>query len=134
MGYSFTLRASRRRTGISCSPISLTLPVSSGARGGQHTEKRPVYSSPALAATTGLADISKAISKVASGQSLTQAEAAEAFALSMSGAATDAQIGALLMGMRVRGDTVQALAGAAIGLRARALRVRAPEGAIDTCG
>ena len=91
-------------------------------------------SSPALAGTTGLADLSKAISKVASGQSLTQAEAAEAFDLIMSGAATDAQIGALLMGMRVRGETVEEIAGAALALRARAIPVRAPEGAIDTCG
>jgi anthranilate phosphoribosyltransferase len=108
--------------------------VSSGAREGQHTEKRPVSSSAALAGTAGLADLSKAVSKVALGQSLTQAEAAEAFDLIMSGAATDAQIGALLMGMRVRGETVEEIAGATLALRARAIPVRAPEGAIDTCG
>lgn len=91
-------------------------------------------SSPVPAGTATLADLSEAISKVASGQSLTQAEAAEAFELIMSGAVTDAQIGALLMGMRVRGETVEEIAGAARALRAVAVPVRAPEGAIDTCG
>ncbi len=91
-------------------------------------------SSPALAEAAQPADLSKAVSKVASGQSLTQDEAAHAFDLIMSGAATDAQIAALLMGMRVRGETVEEIAGAARALRARAIPVRAPEGAIDTCG
>ena len=52
----------------------------------------------------------------------------------MSGAATPAQIGALLMGLRVRGETVDEIAGAARAMRAKVLTVRAPEGAIDTCG
>lgn len=91
-------------------------------------------SSPALAEAAQPADLSKAVSKVASGQSLTQDEAAQAFDLIMSGAATDAQIAALLMGMRMRGETIEEIAGAASALRSRAIPVRAPEGAIDTCG
>ncbi len=91
-------------------------------------------SSPALAGTATPADLRAAIGKVASGQSLTQGEATEAFELIMSGAATDAQIGALLMGMHVRGETVEEIAGAARALRAKVVPVRAPEGAIDTCG
>jgi len=71
---------------------------------------------------------------VASGGSLTQDESAEAFELMMAGEATDAQVGALLMGMHVRGETVEEIAGAARAMRARAVPVRAPEGAIDTCG
>jgi anthranilate phosphoribosyltransferase len=110
------------------------LPASSAARGDRRKEKRPVPSSPALAGTATLADLREAISKIASGQSLTQDEAAETFELIMSGAATEAQIGALLMGMRVRGETVEEITGAARALRARAVPVRAPEGAIDTCG
>src|SRR5690242_2971782 len=106
MGCSSIRKALRRSMAISCLPISSTLRVSSGVRGGRHTEKLPVPSSPALAETSGTADLSKAIAKVASGQSLTQEEAAEAFDLIMSGLATDAQISALLMGMRVRGETV----------------------------
>jgi anthranilate phosphoribosyltransferase len=87
-----------------------------------------------LTRTAILADLRGAIAKVAAGKSLSQEEAAEAFDLVMSGAATPAQIGALLMGLRVRGETVEEIAGAARAMRAKVLTVRAPEGAIDTCG
>ena len=91
-------------------------------------------SSPALVRTPVLADLGPILSKVAQGETLTATEAAETFALIMSGGATDAQIGALLMGMRVRGETVEEIAGAARAMRDCAVKVRAPEGAIDTCG
>ena len=91
-------------------------------------------SNPVLAETAILADLRGAIAKVASGKSLTQDEAAEAFELIMSGAATPAQIGGLLMALRVRGETVDEIAGAARAMRAKVLKVRAPDGAIDTCG
>ena len=91
-------------------------------------------SDPVLARTAILADLRGAIAKVAAGDSLSQEEAAEAFDLVMSGAATPAQIGALVMGLRVRGETVDEIAGAARAMRAKVLTVRAPEGAIDTCG
>jgi anthranilate phosphoribosyltransferase len=87
-----------------------------------------------LARTAVLADLRGAIAKVAAGKSLSQEEAAEAFDLVMSGAATQAQIGALVIGLRVRGETVDEIAGAARAMRAKVLTVRAPEGAIDTCG
>ena len=90
---------------------------------------------PALAGTTAvLADLRGAIAKVASGKTLTQDEAAEAFELVMSGAGTPAQVGGLLMAMRVRGETVDEIAGAARAMRSHVLTVHAPEGAIDTCG
>jgi anthranilate phosphoribosyltransferase len=87
-----------------------------------------------LARPTVLADLRGAIAKVAAGNSLSEEEAAEAFDLVMSSAATPAQIGALVMGLRVRGETVDEIAGAARAMRAKVLTVRAPEGAIDTCG
>jgi anthranilate phosphoribosyltransferase len=93
-----------------------------------------VSSDPVLARTAILADLRVAIAKVAAGKSLSQEEAAEAFDLVMSGAATPVQIGALLMGLRARGETVEEIAGAARAMRAKVLTVRAPEGAIDTCG
>ncbi|HEV3242294.1 MAG TPA: anthranilate phosphoribosyltransferase, partial [Methyloceanibacter sp.] len=64
-----------------------------------------------------------AIAKVAAGESLSQDEAAEAFDLVVSGAATPAQIGGLLMAMRVRGETVDEIAGAARAMRAKVLTV-----------
>ena len=91
-------------------------------------------SSPALAGSAAPADLRPALRKVAAGQTLTESEAAEAFETIMSGGATEAQIGALLMGMRARRETVDEITGAARAMRARAVKVRAPEGAIDTCG
>lgn len=74
------------------------------------------------------------ISKVAEGQSLTSDEAADAFAIMMSGDASPAQMGAFLMGLRVRGETVEEITGAAQAMRAKATGVTAPDGAVDTCG
>jgi anthranilate phosphoribosyltransferase len=84
--------------------------------------------------SAAIADLRGAIRKVASGETLSQEEAADAFTLMMSGAATEAQIGSLLMGMRVRGETIDEIAGAARAMRARAVKVKAPKGAVDTCG
>ncbi|MGH6866544.1 MAG: anthranilate phosphoribosyltransferase [Methyloceanibacter sp.] len=90
--------------------------------------------SPALADTAAAPDLRVAIRKVASGETLSQLEAAEAFELITSGGASEAQVGALLMGLQVRGETVEEIAGAARAMRAKAVRVQAPVGAIDTCG
>lgn len=72
--------------------------------------------------------------KVATGKTLNEKEAAAAFRALMTGAAKPAEIGAFLMGLRVRGETVEEITGAARVLRAKALSIRAPVGAIDTCG
>lgn len=74
------------------------------------------------------------IAKVAAGAALTEAEAEQAFEVIMSGAATPSQIGGFLMALRVRGETVAEIAGAAKVMRAKAHAVSAPPGAIDTCG
>lgn len=92
----------------------------------------PSSSSPA--GDVGPEDLRAAIKKVAARETLSQTEAARTFEVIMSGGATDVQIGALLMGMQARGETVEEIAGAARVLRAKALSVRAPVGAIDTCG
>jgi anthranilate phosphoribosyltransferase len=81
-----------------------------------------------------MSEFSPFISKIAEGQSLAADEAAEAFAIMMSGEATPAQMGAFLMGLRVRGETVEEITGAAQAMRAKATDVVAPEGAVDTCG
>jgi anthranilate phosphoribosyltransferase len=79
-------------------------------------------------------DLKAIIGKVASGQRLTRAEAEEAFGVIMSGEATPAQIGSFLTGLRMRGETVDEIAGAVATMRSRMLRVEAPEGAIDVVG
>jgi anthranilate phosphoribosyltransferase len=65
---------------------------------------------------------------------LTQAEAEEAFDIIMSGRATASQIGGFLMILRLRGESIEEIVGAATTMRAKALKVRAPAGAIDIVG
>ncbi|MGE4064815.1 MAG: anthranilate phosphoribosyltransferase [Rhodospirillaceae bacterium] len=79
-------------------------------------------------------DLKPFLAKVADGAALSEEDAAAAFEVIMSGGATPAQIGAFLMALRVRGETVGELTASARVLRAHVLKVDAPEGAIDTCG
>jgi anthranilate phosphoribosyltransferase len=74
------------------------------------------------------------IAKVATGASLTREEAASAFDRMMSGEATPSQMGGLLMGLRVRGETVDEITGAVTTMRAKMLGVKAPPDAIDVVG
>ena len=74
------------------------------------------------------------IGKVAGGQSLSRDEAREAFGILMSGEATPSQIGGFLMALRVRGETVDEIAGAVDVMRANMARVRAPADAVDIVG
>ncbi len=81
-----------------------------------------------------MADIKPLIAKLATGSTLTEDEAHEAFDIMMSGDATPSQTGAFLMGLRVRGETVDEITGAAKAMRLRALVVNAPPDTVDTCG
>lgn len=84
--------------------------------------------------TTDTTDFKGLIAYVADGKPLSQAAAEKAFEIIMSGEATPSQMGAFLMALRVRGETVDEIAGAAKVMRAKAVHVKAPAGAIDTCG
>ena len=79
-------------------------------------------------------DLKPLIAKVADGVTLSGAEAEQAFDIMMSGKATPSQIGGFLMALRVRGETVEEIAGAARAMRGKMDRIKAPAGAIDTCG
>lgn len=74
--------------------------------------------------------------KAASRADLTREETAHAIGEIMEGRATPAWIGAFLVAMRMKGETVEELTGAALALRARATRVRGPSHRplVDTCG
>ena len=74
------------------------------------------------------------IGKIATGESLSRDEAAHAFDKMMSGEATPAQMGGLLMALRIRGETVDEITGAVTTMRAKMLRVDAPRDAIDVVG
>jgi anthranilate phosphoribosyltransferase len=80
------------------------------------------------------ANLKPTIAHLAAGETLTADQAEAAFDIIMSGEATPAQIGALLMGMRIRGETVAEITGAVRAMRARMTAIDAPAGAIDVCG
>lgn len=77
-----------------------------------------------------------AIRALAGGASLTAQQAADAFDGIMAGEATPAQVAALLMGLRVKGETSEEVAGAARALRRAmvALDADQPATLVDTCG
>jgi len=74
------------------------------------------------------------IHKVSTGATLERAEIETALETMMSGVATPAQMGAFLMAMRVRGETVEEITGAAELMRSKMTTVTAPPGAIDIVG
>ena len=79
-------------------------------------------------------DLKVLIAKAAAGQALTRAESASAFDRMMSGEATPSQMGGLLMALRVRGETVDEITGAASTMRSKMTKVAAPPDAIDVVG
>jgi anthranilate phosphoribosyltransferase len=82
-----------------------------------------------------MSDVVKAaLAAVVEGRRLSMDEARAAMGSVMDGEATPSQLAALLVALRMRGETVAELAGFAAAMRDRVLRVAAPEGAIDTCG
>jgi anthranilate phosphoribosyltransferase len=81
-----------------------------------------------------MSDLRPLIAKAASAEPLTRAESRHAFEIMMSGTATPAQIGGLLMALRVRGETVDEIAGAVEIMREKMLRVDAPTDSIDIVG
>src|ERR1700694_5785908 len=84
------------------------------------------------AAATG--DLKPLLAEVAAGRALSEGEAEAAFEIIMSGNATPSQMGAFLMALRVRGESVDEITGAARIMRAKALTIDAPPGTIDTVG
>jgi anthranilate phosphoribosyltransferase len=78
--------------------------------------------------------VKDAIARVAAGRDLTEEEMAAVTAEVMDGQATPAQIGALLTGLHIKGETVAEITGAARVMRELATRVHAPREVLDTCG
>src|SRR6266487_2386388 len=81
------------------------------------------------------APLQEALASLANRQSLSERLTAQVFGVVMRGEATPAQVAALLMGLRVKGETPDEVAGAARALREAMVRVEA-NGAhfVDTCG
>lgn len=79
--------------------------------------------------------IQQAIAKLLEQRDLARAEMAEAMGEIADGGATPAQVGAFLAALRLKGETVDEIAGAAEVMRARVDRVRVDAKIfVDTCG
>jgi len=93
--------------------------------------------------------LKKAIYKVVTRQDLTEEEMTQAMQVIMTGEATEAQIGAFITGLRMKGETVTEIAAAAGVMRAKATRIPVSatlvdldrdeinvdrETVVDTCG
>lgn len=77
----------------------------------------------------------RALSKVASKKNLSGAESAEVFGEIMSGEVDEAIMAAFLTALKMKGETVDEVVGAASAMRARATFINAGSAApIDTCG
>jgi len=74
------------------------------------------------------------LAQLAGGAAFTRDEMRAAVSLILSGAATPAQLGAFLMGLRLRGETVDEIVGAAEAMRAAMAPVAGGEDAIDIVG
>jgi anthranilate phosphoribosyltransferase len=89
----------------------------------------------ASAASAEVASIGAAIGRVSSGQSLSEDEAHLVMSQIMDGETTPSQISALVVGMRMKGETVDEIVGFARAMRERATPVHpSVTGCIDTCG
>ncbi|MBW1719437.1 MAG: anthranilate phosphoribosyltransferase [Deltaproteobacteria bacterium] len=82
--------------------------------------------------------LKKAISDVVSRKDISQAEISSVMEIIMEGKATSAQIGSLLTGLRMKGETVDEITGAAKVMREKAVRIHVNispgEPLVDTCG
>ena len=80
-------------------------------------------------------NIPEALAQIVEGQHLSQTNAADVFNQIMSGEATPGQIGALLAALRVKGETPEEIAGAALTMRNLSTKVPVKsEVVVDTCG
>jgi len=75
-----------------------------------------------------------ALNLLADGKNLPRELAERVFQIIMNGGATPAQMAALLMGLRAKGETVEEITAAATALRAKMTKIHSAPGTIDTCG
>jgi anthranilate phosphoribosyltransferase len=78
--------------------------------------------------------IKESVNLLVQGMNLSEAEMAECVKEIMEGKATEAQIGAFLTALRIKGETVDEITGAARIMREKVAAIRGPEGVLDTCG
>ncbi|MBU0701488.1 anthranilate phosphoribosyltransferase [bacterium] len=78
--------------------------------------------------------IKNAIETIVRGNNLSMDEMIEVMNEIMTGAATQAQIGSFITGLRMKGETVEEITGAVTVMRQKATRIHAQGDVVDTCG
>ena len=78
--------------------------------------------------------IKDAINLLVKGKDLSEEEMTGSMRDIMEGQATDAQIASFLTALRIKGETVREITGAAKVMREKAKKIKAPEYTVDTCG
>lgn len=81
-----------------------------------------------------MSEIEKYIHIISEHKNLSQEEAIRTFQIILLGGATPAQIAAILMGLRVKGETVDEIYGALLVMLSKAEKIKAPDLTIDCCG
>jgi len=115
--------------------IAGEVPLAGGVSGTSATLAAAGGTARSSARLAGVTTISGAIARVSSNDSLSEEEAHLVMGAVMDGEATPSQISALVVGMRMKGETVDEIVGFARAMRERATPVRpAVTRYIDTCG
>ncbi len=78
--------------------------------------------------------IKEAINLMIQNISLSVPEMAECMTEIMEGKATDPQIAAFLTALRIKGENIDEITAAAKVMREKAVKIKSPEGVVDTCG
>ncbi|QWR78512.1 anthranilate phosphoribosyltransferase [Candidatus Magnetomonas plexicatena] len=78
--------------------------------------------------------IREAINILTQGINLSSAEMIDCMTEIMEGKATDAQIAAFLTALKIKGETVEEITAAVTVMREKSIKIKAPDGIVDTCG
>jgi anthranilate phosphoribosyltransferase len=78
--------------------------------------------------------IREAIQQLVGGEDLEREQATNAMDEIMNGEATDIQIAGFLVALRMKGETAEEIVGLVTSMRDHATNIKAPDGAVDTCG
>lgn len=81
-----------------------------------------------------MSELRNFVEKILEHNDLTIVETERAFQVIMSGGANPCEIASFLAALRMKGETIEEITGATKILRAKAVQINAPSGAIDTCG
>jgi len=78
--------------------------------------------------------IADALAKLIESKNITFKDSSEVMSEIMEGKASPAQVGGFLTALRMKGETVEEVAGMATVMRSKSLKLKIPQDVVDTCG